>query len=90
MVCGVGAGSRGAAAPLKIFWALLGDLRPPENCFPSHFFREYLLLGQERGPNLAKTFFLKERLFLEQKSGPNPAKTFFFGVSSFSPPPVQK
>jgi len=66
----IGAGSRGQLLPWKYFGSPLGDLPPPPpgNCILSKqtqsevgedlfFFKEHLLLGQERGPNPAKTFF---------------------------------
>jgi len=86
----IGAGSRGqgGSCPLEIFWLPPGQLAPPplpENCILGQtiavgsrrrpFFRKHFLLGQEHGPNPAKTFLLRERLILVPKSGPNPAKT---------------
>jgi len=84
----IGAGSRGAAALLEIFWPPL-----PENCILSHFFFiEHLLLGQERGLNPAKTFFFENAYFWE-KSGLIPVKTFVlaFPILAFSVfPPCPK
>jgi len=71
----IGMGSRGAAAPLEIFW-LPGRLTlSPRDLYPEPF------LGQKNAPNPAKTFFIfifGERLFLEQK------KRFKSGEDLFS------
>jgi len=68
----IGAGSRGAAAPLEIFWPPLGDFCPPETCILSHFWDK----NQKNAPNPAKTFFLENASFRDKKNAPVPAMTF--------------
>jgi len=66
---GAEVGGQGAAAPPGNILPPLGDLRSPWELYSesnkrsrksanTFYFREHLLLGQERGPNPVKTFFL--------------------------------
>jgi len=101
----MGAGSRGAAASPVNILALPGRLALSlRTVFWVFFFREHLLLGQERGlfvlenayfwgkkaVQIRRRPFFWERLFLEQKRGPNSIKIPSITRSRFCPPPPSK